>query len=162
MKSQPAYEFVFALMALGLITAGYAYLAHDVVPQPNSLIGYTLGTVGFLMMLSTETLYSLRKRVAGFHYGRMSLWLQVHVFTGLVGPYLVLLHSGWRFKGLAGILTMVVAVVVVSGLVGRSSTRPCRAIWTGLRSPWSSLKSASPGSTASCKSEASPTLARPC
>ena len=83
------------------------------------MIGYTLGIVGFLLMLSTETLYSLRKRVVGFHYGRMSIWLQVHVFTGLVGPYLVLLHSGWRFQGLAGVLTIILGVVVVSGLVGR-------------------------------------------
>jgi hypothetical protein len=119
MKGQPAYEFVFALIAVALITAGYVFLAQDVIPRPNSAIGYTLGTVGFLMMLSTETLYSLRKRVVGFHHGRMSIWLQVHVFTGLVGPYLVLLHSGWRFQGLAGILTLVVAVVVVSGLIGR-------------------------------------------
>ena len=46
-------------------------------------------------------LYSLRKRLPNFHWGRMSTWLQVHVVTGLVGAYLVLLHAAWKFNGLA-------------------------------------------------------------
>jgi hypothetical protein len=115
----PAYELVFALAAVAGITAGYALLAQGGVPQPSSAAGHALGVVGFLLMLSTETLYSLRKRVRGLHLGRMSLWLQLHVITGIVGPYLVLLHAGWRFHGLAGVLTLFTAVVVVSGLVGR-------------------------------------------
>jgi hypothetical protein len=49
----------------------------------------------------------------------MSLWLQAHVFTGLVGAYLVVLHSAWKFNGLAGVLTLLTLVVVFSGLIGR-------------------------------------------
>ena len=70
-------------------------------------------------MLGTETLYPLRKRAKGFRFGPMSAWLQIHMLTGIVGPYLVLLHSGWRFHGLAGYGTAVLGVVVLSGLVGR-------------------------------------------
>jgi hypothetical protein len=78
-----------------------------------------MGIVGFVMMLSTETLYSLRKRLPNFHRGQMSTWLQAHIFTGIVGSYLVVLHSGWKFNGLAGLLTLLTVVTVVSGVVGR-------------------------------------------
>jgi hypothetical protein len=46
-------------------------------------------------------------------------WLQFHIFTGLVGPYLVLLHTAWTFNGLAGVLTLLTMVIVVSGVIGR-------------------------------------------
>jgi hypothetical protein len=49
----------------------------------------------------------------------MSTWLQFHIFTGIVGPYMVLLHSSWKFNGVAGVLTLMTAVIVVSGFIGR-------------------------------------------
>src|SRR5271155_4164588 len=119
MRFQPAYELIFALVAVGAITAGYVYVAWEQPPQPSGFLGHGLGIVGFLMMLSTETLYSMRKRIPGFNWGQMSRWLQAHIFTGIVGSYLVVLHSGWKFNGLAGALTLVTLVVVVSGVVGR-------------------------------------------
>jgi hypothetical protein len=70
-------------------------------------------------MLSTETLYTLRKRTERFARGPTSTWLQVHVFTGIVGPYLVLLHSAGKFHGLAGVLAGLTVVMVLSGFVGR-------------------------------------------
>jgi hypothetical protein len=70
-------------------------------------------------MVATETLYTLRKRVRNFHRGRMSTWLKVHIVTGLVGPCLVLLHSGGHFHGLAGILAALTVVIVASGFIGR-------------------------------------------
>ena len=119
MKSQLAYELIVALILVVAITLGYAFLAHNSIPHPRSPLGYTLGIVGFLMMLSTEILYSMRKRMHGFNYGPMSIWLQLHIVTGIVGPYLVLLHSAWKFNGLAGLLTLLTFVVVLSGLIGR-------------------------------------------
>jgi hypothetical protein len=116
---QVAYELVFALIAIAAITAGYFLLLQAGVPQPNSVVGYSLGTAGFLLMLNTLIGYSIRKRWQGFHWGQMNTWLQLHVFTGLVGPYLVLLHSGWRFQGLAGVLMLATLVVTLSGVVAR-------------------------------------------
>jgi hypothetical protein len=113
------YELYAALVAVLLCTAVYAWLARCGPPSPAGLIGHGLGVVGFLMMLSTETLYSLRKRVPRINVGRMSTWLRIHVFTGLVGPYLVLLHSAGKFNGLAGALALLTVVMVLSGLVGR-------------------------------------------
>jgi hypothetical protein len=116
----PPYELLCAVAALMAITIAYVVLTLlGVANQSSSLLGYGLGTVGFLLMLSTETLYSLRKRVPGFTLGRTSHWLRVHIFTGIVGPYLVLLHSAGRFHGLAGALTLVTLIMVASGFVGR-------------------------------------------
>jgi hypothetical protein len=49
----------------------------------------------------------------------MSSWLQFHIFTGLVGPYMVLLHTSWKFNGLAGATTLLTLIIVVSGFIGR-------------------------------------------
>ena len=70
-------------------------------------------------MILTETLYSLRKRSKSASWGRMSTWLQIHIFTGLVGPYMVLLHTSWKFNGLAGATTLLTFIIVFSGFIGR-------------------------------------------
>ncbi len=89
------------------------------IPAAGELFGHGLGIFGFILMMMTETLYSIRKRVRSASWGRMSFWLQFHIFTGLVGPYMVLLHTSWKFNGLAGAVTLLTLIIVVSGVVGR-------------------------------------------
>ncbi len=89
------------------------------IPAASELFGHGIGIIGFLMMLATETLYTLRKRSRSARWGRMASWLEFHIFTGLVGPYMVLLHSSWKYNGLAGIVTLLTIIVVLSGFVGR-------------------------------------------
>lgn len=113
------YELYFALAAIIFITAAYMPFAINGAPRASGLLGHTLGIVGFAMMLMTETLYSLRKRARGHAWGRMSAWLQFHIFTGIVGPYMVLLHSAWQSNGLAGAVMLLTVIVVASGFIGR-------------------------------------------
>lgn len=89
------------------------------IPPAREFIGLSLGILGFILMLMTEILYSLRKRSRLAHWGRMSDWLKFHIFTGLIGPYMVLLHSSWKFNGLAGVVTLFMMIIVVSGFIGR-------------------------------------------
>jgi hypothetical protein len=116
-----SYELLYAFLAMILITAGYLAVVSrlEEAPAASGLWGHGLGIAGFLLMLMTETLYSLRKRSRRARWGRTSSWLRFHIFTGLVGPYMVLLHTAWRFQGLAGLVTLMTAVVVLSGFVGR-------------------------------------------
>ena len=116
-----SYELWWALAAILAITLLYlgAVARLDAVPPASDLLGHGLGIVGFVLMLMTETLYSLRKRSRRARWGRMASWLRFHIFTGLVGPYLVLLHTSWKFNGLAGLVTALMIVVVISGVVGR-------------------------------------------
>lgn len=114
-------ELWFALLAMILITGLYGlivFLTRE-APPASQLFGHSIGIVGFLLMLMTETLYSLRKRSRSVRWGRMSTWLQFHIFTGIVGPYMVLLHTSWKFNGLAGVATLFTVIIVVSGFVGR-------------------------------------------
>jgi hypothetical protein len=113
-------ELLLAAIAMVLISGLYVGVVMAIgTPTASGLIGHGLGVVGFILMLATETLYSLRKRSTRARWGRMSSWMQFHIFTGIVGPYLVLLHTAWRFQGLAGIVTLLTLIVVLSGFVGR-------------------------------------------
>lgn len=113
-------ELILALLAVLAVTALYAAaLAVAGVPAAGGFMGHSLGILGLLLMLMTETLYSLRKRALRRPWGTMRSWLQFHIFTGIVGPYLVFLHAAWSFQGLAGALTLMTGVVVFSGFVGR-------------------------------------------
>jgi hypothetical protein len=118
-----AKELWLAFAAAVVITTMYAsviYLTGN-IPAAGEFYGHTLGIVGFILMLMTETLYSLRKRsrTRVARWGRMSDWLQFHIFTGIVGPYMVLLHSSWKFNGLAGATMLLTIVIVISGFIGR-------------------------------------------
>jgi len=116
-----AKELWLAFLAAILITGFYGlvvFLTRE-IPPASELFGHGLGILGFILMLMTETFYSLRKRTRSARWGRMSSWLQFHIFTGLVGPYTVLLHTSWKFNGLAGVTTLLTVVIVISGFVGR-------------------------------------------
>ncbi len=104
-----------------LITGLYAAVAFFTrqIPAAGELFGHALGIFGFILMLMTEVLYSLRKRSRSARWGRMSSWLQFHIYTGLVGPFMVLLHTSWKFNGLAGATTLLTVIIVVSGFIGR-------------------------------------------
>lgn len=114
-------ELWLAFLAMVLITIlyGAVLLFTREIPPAGELFGHGIGIFGFILMLMTETLYSLRKRSRSVRWGRMSAWLQFHIFTGLVGPYMVLLHSSWKFNGLAGATTLLTGIIVVSGFIGR-------------------------------------------
>jgi hypothetical protein len=112
-------ELLAALAAAVLVTPLYLYLARSGIPESGAAPAHWLGVIGMALMLATEILYSLRKRLRGVHFGRLRTWLSVHIFMGIFGPYLVLLHTAWRFQGLAGIATLFTVLVVISGFVGR-------------------------------------------
>jgi hypothetical protein len=113
-------ELWSALFVIVLVTAVYlGVVFFSEVPEASGLFGHSLGIIGFVLMLMTEILYSLRKRYMFARWGKLQHWLSFHIFTGLVGPYLVLLHSSWKFNGLAGILVLMTVIIVGSGFVGR-------------------------------------------
>lgn len=113
-------ELRWSLIAIMGITVPYlCFVLVSGFPPASSFLGHVLGITGFLLMVATETLYSLRKRAIIKPWGRMQSWLKFHIFTGIVGPYLVLLHTSWSFQGMAGVVILLMGVVVLSGFVGR-------------------------------------------
>lgn len=114
-------ELWLAFITCVLIGAVYSLVAFWTreIPAAGEFFGHTLGIIGFILMLMTEILYSLRKRSRSAALGRMSTWLKFHIYMGLVGPFMVLLHSSWKFNGLAGATTLLTAIIVISGFIGR-------------------------------------------
>jgi len=114
-------ELWAAFLVMLLITGLYGlviFLSRG-IPPASELFGHGIGVIGFIFMLMTETLYSLRKRSRSVRWGRMSTWLQLHIFTGIVGPFMVLLHTSWKFNGIAGVTTLLTIIIVFSGFIGR-------------------------------------------
>lgn len=122
MRSKPnTRELWYSFAAILFITVAYLFILiwYEQIPRSREFFGHTIGILGFILMLMTETLYSIRKRKRTARWGRMSSWLEFHIFTGLVGPYMVLLHSSWKFNGLAGVVMLMTVIIVLSGFIGR-------------------------------------------
>ena len=119
--SHSTRELWLAFIAVVVITVLYLFviITQGGIPGAREFFGHSFGVLGFILMLMTEFLYSQRKRSRSARWGRMASWLQFHIFTGIVGPYLVVLHSSWKFNGLAGVVTLLTTIVVLSGFVGR-------------------------------------------
>ncbi len=109
---------LFAWVLIGGIYALVMFMAGK-IPAASELFGHSLGILGFVLMMLTEVLYSLRKRSRFTTWGKMSSWLQFHIFTGLVGPFMIFLHTSWKFNGLAGVVTLMTLIVTLSGIIGR-------------------------------------------
>jgi hypothetical protein len=119
--TQSSRELWLSFIAIVLITLIYLFVVilFSAIPAASELFGHSLGILGFVLMLFTETLYSWRKRSRSARWGSMASWLQFHIFTGLVGPYMVLLHASWKFNGLAGLVMLLTVIIVASGFMGR-------------------------------------------
>lgn len=82
-------------------------------------ISHLLGVVGYALMLWAAFGYSWRKSLARRGPGPTRAWMDAHVAAGILGPALVLVHTGWGFSGLAGVTMLLTLVLVASGAVGR-------------------------------------------
>jgi hypothetical protein len=81
---------------------------------------YWIAVTGASMMLLLFG-YPLRKRLRFMQgMGKVKWWFWLHLFLGLAGPWLILVHSTFRFGSLnAGVALISMCTVVASGVVGR-------------------------------------------
>ena len=109
-------------LALSLICI-VSYWMIDVTPRHNggSWYGYTLGTIGFLLILWL-TMLGIRKRAMTTGSWSLKAWTSAHVYLGLSLAVIGTLHSGfqlgWNVHTLAWSLMM---LVIVSGIWGITS-----------------------------------------
>ena len=87
--------------------------------RPAGFKGHAFGIIGTLMMIFM-LLYSIRKRVRRIqNLGNRSNWLKIHIYFGIMGPLLIILHSSFKVQGLIAISFWSMIAVALSGLLGR-------------------------------------------
>lgn len=112
-------RYLWAALIISAL-AVVAYLIDDPQEPPNggTVLGYTLGTIGALLILWL-TWFGVRKRRYSSTRGTVQGWLSAHVYLGLALIIIVLLHAGfqigWNVHTLAFALMM---LVIASGLYG--------------------------------------------
>lgn len=88
--------------------------------KPTGPVGHGFGVVGTGMIVLGVAAYVARKRVAALsRLGKLRHWLTAHIFLCTFGPFLVLLHTSFKFGGLVAISFWSMAAVVGSGIFGR-------------------------------------------
>lgn len=117
--------------------------------RPGGLVGHGYGIVGTILILA-NLLYLARRRLARWSLGSMATWLNLHVFTGLLGSLLILFHSAFQFRTPIAVITAAsLGIVVATGILGRYlyalTPRPDRA---ALDEALSSLDELAPGCSA--------------
>ena len=105
-----------ALSAAALI----AYSEQDPGGPPNggTWLGYTLGTIGALLIVWLM-LFGMRKRRYLDNIGTLRGWLSAHIYLGTALILIVLLHAGFQFGwNLHTFAFVLMLVVIFSGFFG--------------------------------------------
>ena len=107
-----------------LLMLWLGFLVHRSPRFAGSLWGGVLGVSGAVLML-IPLVYMIVKRISRLkkqvtRWGSMRTLLNWHIYAGILGPILVLLHTGHKFDSTLGIaLTAMTILVVLSGFTGR-------------------------------------------
>lgn len=113
------FRYLKLALLLGLLSL-LAYALHNPPLKPNggTWLGYTLGTIGALLILWLLA-YGIRKRRYHSTAGTLQGWLSAHVYLGATLVLVATLHTGfefgWNVHTLAYALTL---AVVASGFWG--------------------------------------------
>jgi len=93
--------------------------AHQVL-RSSGLLGLPWGVAGYALIILNLG-YLLRRGFIRWEWmGSLRAWMSFHVFTGIVGSLLVLLHSAFLARSPMGTIASVsLWIVVLTGVVGR-------------------------------------------
>ncbi len=124
------YVSIIIASTLLLIFYGYSYYRLPIeqryehalynLLKPTGFIGHGLGIFGTLLIVVGLFGYMARKRLKIFsNMGMLSYWLEAHIFLCTLGTVLVLFHTTFKFGGLISVGFWSLAIVWISGVVGR-------------------------------------------
>jgi hypothetical protein len=87
--------------------------------RPSGLLGNGYGWVAATLVV-TNLSYLVRRRFGNARFGSMKIWLDFHVFTGLLAATLVSFHSAFQLRTpIASVSAASLGTVVLTGLLGR-------------------------------------------
>ena len=118
-------ERIVVTGGLSVLLLGWlGFLVHSSPRFAGSGIGAVFGIAGAVLML-VPLAYTIAKRIPFLndritaHVSLQTLMI-VHVYSGILGPLLAIIHTGHKYESWLGItLTAVMLLVVVSGFVVR-------------------------------------------
>jgi len=110
-----------ALVLCAAAVVAYIWDTPLSAPNGGTWLGYTLGTVGAVLILWLTAL-GIRKRSYKSRLGTVQGWVSAHVYLGLALVVIVTLHAGFQFGwNIHTVAYGLMMVVIVSGLVGISA-----------------------------------------
>ena len=117
-----AYRWLWIAVAICAVCI-FGYLTIPAQPRPRggTMYGYTLGTIGALLIVWLA-LFGIRKRAITTGVYSLKAWLSAHVYLGLsllvIGTLHAGFHFGWNVHTLAYALMV---LVIVSGMFGATA-----------------------------------------
>lgn len=109
-----------ALVLCGVTIAGYLMIDQQPRPNGGTWYGYTLGTIGFALIIWLSLL-GVRKRRINPGVWSLKAWTSAHVYLGLSLIVIGTLHTGfqigWNVHTLAYVLMLLVIVTGIYGVV---------------------------------------------
>lgn len=117
-------KIVVSGLVMLMLLAWLGFPLHHSHRFAGSFWGGVLGVTGAVLML-VPLAYLIVKRNKSLKtsvtkYISMRTLLAWHIYAGVLGPILVIIHSGHKYESVVGIsLTAMTLLVVVSGFVGR-------------------------------------------
>jgi hypothetical protein len=107
-----------ALLLCGLSIAAYMIDDPSQVPSGNTWLGYTLGTIGALL-IGWLAWFGVRKRRFNQGRGQAQAWVSAHVYLGLSLLVVATLHTGFQFGwNLHTLAYALMCLVIASGVYG--------------------------------------------
>lgn len=116
---------VVSALTVLLLVAWLGFAVHRSPRFPGSVAGTLIGIAAAVLMVVPSVAYAAVKRVAALKrrvtlHVSLGTILSWHVWGGILGGLLALIHTGHRFESALGItLTGLALVVIFSGYVGR-------------------------------------------
>jgi hypothetical protein len=122
--------YLASLVAVTLwLWRGWSYYRLDETARPlhrdyarltsGGELGHFFGLAGSALILLL-LLYVVRKRWKALERaGSLRTWLDVHIWMGITGPLLILLHSAFKVGGLVAFSFWSMTAVAFSGVLGR-------------------------------------------
>ena len=120
-------RFIVISVFAVLVFAWLGFLLHTSPRFAGSGLGAVFGISGAVLMLIplgyvfVKRIPFLKERIT--KYVSLQAWLSIHIYTGIAGALLALIHTGHKYVSPLGIaLTASMLLVVVSGIVLRYLT----------------------------------------
>ena len=115
------FRWLWVALALsGISIAGYLMIDQQPRPNGGSWYGYTLGTIGFGLIIWLSLL-GVRKRRINPGVWSLKAWTSAHVYLGLALIVIGTLHTGfqigWNVHTLAYVLMLLVIITGIYGVV---------------------------------------------